>query len=136
MIWLDRAARDPQTVAHSLKTLLAIGAEIEMILKQHAQQLTTVRREASLELGMLKPTRLLAAEPAHDHLKLLAGTIKPILARPIIRRAVVLTASKICCITTRRFRGRQDFTSRRVNFARTGAEVGDHVATFRGRRWY
>ena len=82
---------------------------------------------------MLKPVRLLAAKPLHDQLKPLPGALKPILARAIVWH-VTLSASKIRCTSISQRLGRQDFISRRVNFAGTGAEVGDHVATFRGRR--
>ena len=44
----DRLARHPRTVSDPLETLLTVGAEIEMILKQHAQQLTTIARKPSL----------------------------------------------------------------------------------------
>ncbi|MGH2910261.1 MAG: hypothetical protein ACRDK8_13320, partial [Solirubrobacteraceae bacterium] len=60
-------------VSDPLHPLLALGAEIEMILKRHAQQLLPIRHEPGLQVRMLKPTRPLVAERATPA----AATIRP-----------------------------------------------------------
>jgi hypothetical protein len=77
---------------------------------------------------MLKPGRLLAPEPAHDHLEPLAGTRELVLSRATARRRTLVT-SKIRCTSISQPLSQQDFISPRVNSTVTGAEVGDHVAT-------
>jgi hypothetical protein len=50
MITFHRSAREARAVLDPLHAPLPLGAEIEMILKQRPQQLTTVRRKPGLEI--------------------------------------------------------------------------------------
>src|ERR1035441_2813511 len=74
---------------------------------------------------MLKLGGALAAKPADDPLQPLPGTSEPNGSQPLARHAL-RALLKIRCITAISLDGQQDFIGRRVKFAITGAEVGDH----------
>jgi hypothetical protein len=78
---LDRAARDTRGVHNPVCKLLALSAQIEMILQQHAQQLTTISLKLQLQLGVLQPPASLRPKPPDDLPKPLAGALEPILDR-------------------------------------------------------
>ena len=90
-----------------------------MILKQAAQQLPPDRLQLSFERSMLKLGRLPRAQPPNDLLKPLARTGEPIPASTTtwteIHPGSITTALAL-----------QEFISRRVKYAATGAGVGDH----------
>ncbi len=60
-----RTAR-PVNADHQLKPPLRTGTQIEMILQQSPDQLTAVLLQARFQLPVLKPTRLLAGQPARQ----------------------------------------------------------------------
>ena len=130
MTSLDRPALDPGSVRDPIHALLAPGAQVEMILKQAAHKLTPLRLQPGLQLPMLEPRRLLRVQPPDDLLEPFTRAAKRILARATAGR-------EIPCSSIHRPLGLQDFISRRVKFAITGAGVGDHVAHLSWcRRWY
>jgi hypothetical protein len=120
MIGLDRSALHPPRVRDPRHALLAAGAEIQMVLQQRAQQLATFRLDPRLQRRVLKLASLLAPQPVQNQLKPLAGASEP-------SPASILGLREIRCTAISRRPTGQDFISRRVNFAVTGAEVGDHV---------
>ena len=107
MTMLDRPALHTPGVSNRIQTLLAHRTEIEMILKQAAQQLPPNRLQPSLEIPMLKPRGLTRPQPADDLLKLLARSSERIPTRTTPRREIhpsrITTALAL-----------QDFISRRI----------------------
>jgi len=124
MITLKRPALNPGSVRDPIQTLLATRAQIQMILKQRAQKLPPDRRKLSLHLPMLKTGRVLAPQPTNDLLKPLTRATERILLAAVRREILCSTLSPTLSL--------QDFISRRVKFAATGAGVGDHVAHLPG----
>ena len=120
MIALDRPALYPGSVSDPIHTPLALSAQVEMILEQAAHQLTPFGLQPRLQLPMLEPRRLQRAQPPDDLLQPLTRAAKRILARATAGR-------EIACSSTSRALGLQEFISRRVKFAVTGAGVSDHV---------
>ncbi len=91
-----------------------------MVLKQAAQQCPPDRLKLSLQLPVLEPRRRSRLQPADDLVKPLTRAGERILASTITRR-------EIHCSSISRALALQDFISRRVKLAVTGAGVGDHV---------
>ncbi len=120
MIALDRPALYPGSVSDPIHTPLALSAQVEMILKQAAHELTPFGLQPGLQLPMLELRRLQRAQPSDDLLQPLTRAAKRILARATPGR-------EIACSSTSRALGLQEFISWRVKFAVTSAGVGDHV---------
>ena len=125
VIALHRAALDALPVSDPVQTLLATGTQIDMILKQAAQQLPPDHLQLRLKLPVLNAGRVVAAQPADDLLKPLTRATKRIHASRTLRRKIVPSSPTTAL-------GLQDFISRRVKFATAGAGVGDHVAHLPG----
>jgi hypothetical protein len=125
MTWLDRTALNAVPVSDPFQSLLTTSTQINMILKQAAQQLPPDRLQLCLKLPMLNASRILPVQPADDLLKPLPRATKRILAHATARR-------EIPCSTLTAVLRLQDFISRRVKFATAGAGVGDHEAHLPG----
>jgi len=123
MISLNRPPLDTAGIRDPVQALLPSGAQIEMILKQRAQQLPPNAQQLSLNFPMLEAGRAIAAQPANDLLKPLTRATERILNA---------LAREIACRMLRPTLGLQDFISRRVKFATADAGVGDHVARLPG----
>ena len=132
---LDRPTRDTLIVLDALHTQLPLSTNIEMVLKQRAQQLATLDRQPRLQLRMLKPSGALAAKPTDDPLQPLPGTSEPI-ANSTPRPTRPPRTAQDSLHHPFQPQPTADFTGRRVKFAITGAEVGDHRwPPPSGRRW-
>jgi len=114
---------------------LPLGAQPQMLVKQPAIQLAGVDQQPVLQLTVRQAGRLLARQPHKLSIKQLPRTNKPHWRTGLTRRELPISPRLDCNAQPIAAR-RQDFIDRRVKFARTGVEIGDHVATFRGRRWY
>ena len=127
MTALHVAAALPVSVANLTDPQLPLGAQPQMLIKQPAMQLAGADQQPILQLTVREAGRLLPRQPRKLFIKQLSRAGKP--GRKSPNRKVPLTSSPSR-------RSRQDFIHRRIKFARTGVKIGDHAATFRGRRWY
>lgn len=66
---LDRPALHPVGVEDRLEPVFALGAKVEVVLGQLAQQRPTVGVQTLLELGVLQPGGLGAVQKAHQFLE-------------------------------------------------------------------
>ena len=122
---LDRTVPHASAVRDTRQAVLPPGSQIEMILKQRAQQLAPLALQPGLQLRVLEPRRLLALKPADDPFKPFTST-----GKPASRRSRLLPHRlKNPCSPSITLGQRQDFTSLHVKFLTTSAEVGDHAAT-------
>jgi hypothetical protein len=87
MATLNVGPARPVATDHQLQAGLAGGAQIEMILKQRAEQLPAVLLQTRLQLSVLKPPRLLARQPAGQRTEPLGRAREP-LDRARIKRRV------------------------------------------------
>jgi hypothetical protein len=102
MTGFDRATRDAGRVHHPIQARFALRAQLHPILKQRPQQLATLGLQAILELGVLKPIRLLAAKPLDHPLKPLPGTGKRIPISELAGRGSAGVLKIRCTIPTGR----------------------------------
>lgn len=66
MVGFDRAAGDTVGTGHRTEVILALGAQVQMVLVELAQQLEAVCAQAFLELGVGEPGRLRTFEEADE----------------------------------------------------------------------
>lgn len=114
---------------------LPLRAQPQMLLEQPAMQLPGVDQQPVLQLAMREAGRLLARQPVELRVKQLPRTSKPIRRAGLSGEALPDAARSLCNSQVKPTL-RQDFINGPIKFARTGVKIGDHAATFRGRRWY
>jgi hypothetical protein len=66
VVGLDRGAGDAVGTAYRTQALLALGAQVQVVLVELAQQVEAVRPQAFLALGVGEPSRLDILEEADD----------------------------------------------------------------------
>ena len=110
--------------------LLDASAQIELVLQHLAGQLATVRGQPRLELGMLKPKRMLARRPLDQPRKPRLRALEPRDRARLRPRRRALLAAPIVLITIHTFRRR--LAHRAVSLPGADEQVeqiGSHAST-------